>query len=293
MDVQTMTAGLQERPAIRMVVNADDFGYFDQVSRGIIEAMEQGVVTATGVMANGPALARWVGRLKALPAASVGVHLNVTLGEPLTAGMKSALAPWRGEFPGKGTLVAAVLRGRIAMDTVLQEWRAQIERCLEAGLKLEFLNSHEHIHMLPSLYSRTRELANEFNIPHVRAPRAEWGPKWTVAGCVRSSVFAAVRGLVPKPPCSEPELIGLASSGRLDHDYFEWRFARLERHKDYELMCHPGWQDPQAQAEPKLAAYHDWEGELQALMNADFVKLLAANRIVLSSYADLDKSHCR
>ncbi len=52
---------------IRMIVNADDFGYFDNVCRGILEAAEKGVVTATGVMANGPALPRWIERLRATP----------------------------------------------------------------------------------------------------------------------------------------------------------------------------------------------------------------------------------
>lgn len=285
-----MSAAQTSTRTIRMVVNADDFGYFDGVSRGILDAMERGVVTATGVMANGPALTRWVDRLRALPSVSVGVHLNATLGVPLTEPVRVSLQPWQGMFPAKGEFALAVTRGRIAVEVVLQEWRAQIRRCLDLGLKLDFLNSHEHLHLLPALYSKVRGLADEFGITHVRAPHAEWGPKLTLAGCVRSSAFLAMSALLPKPPRAEPELLGLASSGRLTREYFEWRLARLQRDRDYEMMCHPGWNDPAAQAEPKLAAYHDWEGELQTLMSADFVRLLAANRIELGSYADLDRS---
>ncbi len=285
-----MNVAQTDNRMIRMVINADDFGYFDQVSRGIIDAMERGVVTATGVMANGPALARWVDRLRALPSVSVGVHLNATLGVPLTAQMQAALQQWHGLFPAKGEFAFAVLRGQIGVDVVLQEWRAQIQQCLDLGLTLHFLNSHEHVHMLPALYSKVRALADEFGIGHVRAPRAEWGPKLSLAGCIRSSVFATIRVLLPRPSRTEPGLIGLGPSGRLNHEYFKWRFARLARDQDYELMCHPGWNDPAAQAEPRLAAYHDWEGELQALMSEDFTKLLTANRIAPSSYADLDRS---
>jgi chitin disaccharide deacetylase len=274
--------------AVRLVVNADDFGYFDEVTRGIVDAAREGVVTATGVMANGPALDRWVDALKALPSVSVGVHLNATLGRPLTAAMGYELEATNGEFPAKGALGSALLLGRISAATLLKEWRAQIEHCLSRGLTLHFLNSHEHVHMLPKLYAQVRQLANEFSIPHVRAPRPEWGgPVVSPAGWFRSSVFAVAKVLVPPPPRMEPLLIGLAPSGRLDKTYCEWRFPRLARGAAYELMCHPGWTDETAQRNPKLGAYHDWEGELHTLLSADFQRLLRKHEIELTSFSGL------
>lgn len=276
------------RTTIRMIVNADDFGYFDQVSRGIIDAAEQGRVTATGVMANGPALDKWLDRLKALPSFSVGVHLNATLGRPLTAGMQQALAAGGGEFPLKGALASSILLGRLGVATVIDEWRAQIQRCLQAGLKLEFLNSHEHVHMLPALYSKVRGLANEFGIANVRAPQPEWGPTWNLGSCLRNGVFTAVKVLVPRAPRPEPVLIGVSPSGKLNRAYCEWRFARLTPGATYELMCHPGWSDQEALRDPRLGAYHDWEGELQTLTSSDFSGFLRDNGIALASYADVN-----
>lgn len=275
---------------VRLVVNADDFGYFDEVSRGIIDAAKRGVVTATGVMANGPALERWVSELKALPDVSVGVHLNATLGLPVTAAMGYQLAATNGEFPTKGGLGSALLLGRISVETVLKEWHAQIQRCLALGLKLQFLNSHEHVHMLPAFYGKVRELANEFGIKHVRAPLPEWGgPVVSPSGWFRSGVFAVARALVSAPPKPEPKLIGLAPSGRLDKTYCEWRFPRLARGAAYELMCHPGWTDETAQRDPRFSTYHDWEGELHTLLSADFQRLLREHGIQLQSYADLQE----
>lgn len=270
---------------IRMIVNADDFGYFDQVSRGIIDAAEQGRVTATGIMANGPALEKWIGPVQALRNFSVGVHLNGSLGQPLTAAMREELAATNGAFPAKGALMSSLMLGRINTAVLISEWRAQVQRCVDLGFKLEFLNSHEHIHMLPLLYSRVRGLANEFRIPHVRAPEPEWGPTLSLAGCIRSGSFATLKALVPRAPRPEPMLIGLAQSGKLDEPYCEWRFARLRTGGSYELMCHPGWKDNEALKDPKLAAYHDWEGEMQLLTGARFASLLAEHRIELAKYA--------
>ena len=273
-------------PAVtRMIVNADDFGYFDQVSRGIIDAARIGRVTATGVMANGPALDQWLDPLKSLSSFSVGVHLNASLGRPLTSEMRAALPDSDGEFLSKGAMMAALLTGRVNTATLLHEWRAQIQRCVDLGLRLAFLNSHEHIHMLPTLYAKVRKLANEFEIAHVRAPQPEWGPVFTLGGCVRSGAFTALKMLVPTPPQPEPVLIGVAQSGKLDRAYCSWRFARLKSGASYELMCHPGWNDQTARSDPRLADYHDWEGELQLLTSEGFGELLREHRIELADYA--------
>lgn len=276
--------------ATRLVINADDFGYFDQVSRGIVEAAERGIVTATGVMANGPALPRWIDKLKALASVSVGVHLNATLGYPLTSQMRSKLASSDGQFSSKGALVSSLLLGRVPVPVLLQEWRAQIQHCRQAGLHLEFINSHEHIHMLPILYPKVCELADEFGIAHVRAPRAEWSAPATRGSWARNGVFAMARFLTPPPSASEPILIGSAPSGRLNSAYCSWRFPRLGKGGAYELMCHPGWNDTAACNDPKLAAYHDWEGELEALLSPAFLRLLRENEIVLTSYSHLGEA---
>jgi len=60
----------------------------------------------------------------------------------------------------------------------------------------------------------------------------------------------------------------------------------LQRHRTYELMCHPGWNDPVALQTPKLAAYHDWELELRTLTSPEFAELLRASDIALVSYSE-------
>ena len=82
--------------------------------------------------------------------------------------MQTRLQQWNGCFPGKFIMVKLILTGRLSFDVVAQELRAQIELCRAAGIKLSFLNSHEHIHMLPPVFRITQDLATEYDIPHVR-----------------------------------------------------------------------------------------------------------------------------
>ena len=271
-----------------LIVNADDYGSFDCVSKGILEAAARGIVTATGVIANAARFSDNIARLKKQPGLDVGVHLNLTDGIPLTNDVRRRLARWSGRFPGKFAVAMAVASGAIPTNDVRVEWRAQIERCVEHGLRVSFLNSHEHIHALPSLFDVATTLAQEFDIAHLRFPmsRVSW-----------NSIDSLLRGVILKTlePANRrralgpsPNFLGLEISGRLNLPYLERTIAGLRRGRVYELMCHPGYLDVAEVSEERLLRYHDWEGELRALTSPVIRQLLADCGVQLIGYRDLD-----
>ena len=304
-------------PAIRLIVNADDYGYFPCVSRGILQAAISGVVGATGILANGPQVAeqaRWLDDCEDL---DLGVHLNLTAGRPLTQALAERLD--QGRFPSPFALAARLLTGRIGVALVRDEWRAQIESLLSlrpGGLPLRFLNSHEHVHMLPPLLRVATGLAREYHLPFVRRVRVEWLPPYGASALLRNLLMGTMAlvnsGQLPGsaglwPACgrdaraprtcpgryydqghrARPLFIGLSRSGRLDRAYLEARFARLRPGKVYELMCHPGTFDPAQITDPRLLAYHDWEGELALLCGESFSGLCASYGIALTNFRAL------
>lgn len=270
----------------RLIINADDFGVFSCVSRGILEAVRAGAVTAVGVMATGKAF----GMVRELAAekarADAGVHLVLTAGEPLTAAMRQACAPWGGQFPPKGAAAASVLAGRIRLAAVAEEWREQIAACRRAGLDLVFLNSHEHIHMLPPLFKLARQLAEENAIRYVRAPRTAMQLPLPLPRLIKGMVFKALSACVG--PCrEEPVLLGTGESGRLSSADLARIIGGIEGEGPFELMCHPGRFDPAEITDHRLMAFHDWEGELKALLSPDLARLLAETKTHLVRYSDL------
>lgn len=274
-------------PSAYLIVNADDFGYFDRVCEGIIHCAEAGVVTATGIMANGPSFEKWIDRLNGIPKLSAGVHLNATLGRPLTRAMQKELRTRDQEFPSWTGLAASVLSGRIRSEIIIEEWKAQIQRCLDSGVRIEFLNSHEHVHLLPVLFRGAIELAREFDIDQVRVPRAEWGPSFSSDSMIRNLAVSSLRAISRADNQRAPTLLGLNISGRLDVEYLSWRVARLGGGEVFELMCHPGWHDSKAAEKEKLREYHDWELELESLTSPKFTELLQEHGVALVSYEDL------
>jgi hypothetical protein len=272
-----------------LIINADDYGYFGGVSRGIIEAATRGIVTATGVFANSSRFEEDAAALRDCDALDTGVHLNLTDGRPLTADMRARVARWGGRFPGKFAIARAVMAGSIGVGDVEREWRTQIERCTAAGLKPRFLNSHEHIHMLPVLFPLARRLAEEFRIPHVRfttarLARSKGGGALLRGGIIR--VLAAVASRRASRPSAH--FIGLECSGRIGLDDLDAMTADLRPGHVYELMCHPGRLDPAEVTDRRLLHYHDWEGELAALTDPKARALLEQRGVRRIGYRDIE-----
>jgi predicted glycoside hydrolase/deacetylase ChbG (UPF0249 family) len=70
----------QQSQGAFLIVNADDYGYFRCVSKGILTAATRGIVTATGVMANAPRFVEHAAMLRDCDSLDVGVHLNLKIG---------------------------------------------------------------------------------------------------------------------------------------------------------------------------------------------------------------------
>lgn len=69
---------------MKLIVNADDFGYSKGVNLGIIEAHRAGVVTSTTTMVNMGGFEHAVQLARETPTLGVGIHLVLTCGAPVS-----------------------------------------------------------------------------------------------------------------------------------------------------------------------------------------------------------------
>jgi predicted glycoside hydrolase/deacetylase ChbG (UPF0249 family) len=271
----------------RLIVNADDFGYFANVTRGILHCADAGVVTAVGVMANGEAFDFAADSLRTRPDLDAGIHLNLSYGSPLTPRMAGLLSASGGQFRPKFSTMLAVQRGAIPLSAVEHEWRAQIRRCLDAGIVLRFVNSHEHVHMLPRLQRIAGSLAREFSIPVIRRTRPEWIGRWSAGSIVRNVALAAIGLGSGSGTAPRIEMRGVTCSGRLNERYLAMMLREVRAGHAYELMCHPGFPDDRAMSDPALARYHSWQQETDTLCAPSFPRLLQDFSVRLARFRDL------
>jgi chitin disaccharide deacetylase len=156
-----------------LIITADDLGADEGRNAGIFEAIQAGVVTRVSVLANGPALADALERLHSLkgPKVSIGVHLNLSEGKPLSSGL-NLLTGLDGQFRKKAPtqrLLMGCGDGSLEKE-VAREMAAQTEALKKAGLPITHLDGHQHIHVFPAVRKRAILTAREYGIPWMRIP---------------------------------------------------------------------------------------------------------------------------
>ncbi|MFQ5897405.1 MAG: carbohydrate deacetylase [Candidatus Methylomirabilia bacterium] len=125
-----------------LIVNADDFGLTDGVSRGILEAHRRGVVTSTSLLVNRPLDVVLLAQLKA-SRLGVGLHVNLTLGAPLS---RPSTVPSLVGSEGKFIRDAGQVAARSRPDEIETELRAQLTAFMTLMGRLPtHLDSHHHV----------------------------------------------------------------------------------------------------------------------------------------------------
>lgn len=131
----------------RIIFNADDFGYRKEINKGIIYAHKNGLVKNTTVLTDREAFEDAVALAKENPDLKTGLHID--------------LDPFFKILRPEGKIENTPLnhdRLREITDSI----ERQIDKFLNAGLKLSHLDSHHHAHMhiqvLPIVASKAKEL---------------------------------------------------------------------------------------------------------------------------------------
>ena len=74
---------------MKMIINADDFGYSKGINYGILEAYKNGVLTSATLMTGMPGAEHAAGIMQEVPDLGVGLHLNTALGKPVNSQRKT------------------------------------------------------------------------------------------------------------------------------------------------------------------------------------------------------------
>ena len=149
----------QTRPNNLKII-ADDLGIAESINRGIVLALENGWIDGASIMANGEAFDDAIAKIKSYEVQpSIGIHF-VLVEEKSVTGI---------DLPKNHKIffIKYVL-GLINLTDIEKELKAQLNKCINVGIKLAFINSHQHLHLLPGIADIVIKLAKENNIPHIR-----------------------------------------------------------------------------------------------------------------------------
>jgi predicted glycoside hydrolase/deacetylase ChbG (UPF0249 family) len=277
--------------SVRLLIHADDFGVSEAVSRGILRAHRDGVVTSTSVLAVGPAFARTVPWLLAEPRLGVGVHL-AAVGEhaPLLVAAQTAdrlLHRRERTFPRTWIrFLLALAGGRVRAAALCAEFDAQIRRVLAAGIRPTHLDSHQHLHALPVVRAVVLDLARRHGVRAIRVPQ---GSLRRPAGLALSLLGASLRRDAARGGVRAPDrFLGFADSGRMGRP--QWaralrQIAALAPGTSCEVGVHPGATPSPTEPTPDWG--FRWEQELEVLTSSWLRARLDALGVRLCHFGDL------
>lgn len=282
----------------KLIVNADDFGLTAGVNRAIIEAHARGVVTSATLMANMPAFDDAVQLAKEHPSLGVGLHFNITQGRPVADPLSvSSLLDQRGEFLESSAAIARrLIAGRLRIEEVVIELRAQIEKALSAGIKLAHVDSHKHTHALPHVCRAIARTISDYGVNAMRLPRERWRFDARAGSLKLLGQSAGAFALSQLCRAGESALrqtnvktteafFGVTQTGFWNK---RWLIDLIERLPDgaSELMCHPGYDDSELGG-VKTRLRQSRESELRLLTDPDVAAKLKEMNVKLISFSDL------
>ena len=285
-----------------LIVNADDLGWTESVNRGIAEAHRHGIVTSASLLANGAAFASGAELSRATPGLGVGVHLNLSDGEPVAAreSVKS-LVNEQGQLDAtpESLLLRLARRGALR-EEVEREWDAQIRKVRSAGIEPAHVDGHRHVHMLPGLFEVAVRLAKKHGIGAIRISHEESSLRTALStgkqqrGSVVMKQGMQARGLklIARDAREIAERAGLATA-----DYFcgiaqtgeltrqgVVRLLQVLPEGTTEFMCHPGYADV-ALEKSATRLKSSRQTELGILTDMGIRNLVASRGIRLVDYA--------
>jgi predicted glycoside hydrolase/deacetylase ChbG (UPF0249 family) len=275
------------------VLCADDYALSPAVSRGILQALEAGRLSATSVMttrSSWPAGARELHRLERR--ADIGLHVNLTLGAPL--GAMPGFAP-TGALPEVYRVLGQARRGMLPEREIRDEIARQIDVFAEYfGAWPDFVDGHQHVQIFPHIRGWLLDVLDA---------RGLAGRVW-----LRDSGDCAARIL--RRGVESGKALGIAflargfarearRRGYATNDGFAG-FSRFDPARDYAadlarhlkapgrrhlVMCHPGYCDAELAASDKVTLTR--ERELAFLMSDAFPDALARAGANLARFGTL------
>jgi predicted glycoside hydrolase/deacetylase ChbG (UPF0249 family) len=275
-------------PAPLLIVNADDYGLTTAVSEGILRAHREGVLTSTSVLTLAPGFRKSVAWLRDAPALGVGAHL-AAVGEDrplLTAREIPTLVDREGRLPiSWRRLLPRLLARRVDPADIGREFAAQLAAIRGAGVTVDHLDTHQHLHLWPGVREVVLDLAVRSGVPAVRVTRS--AARSPVGVTVRRLSATLAREARADGLAFPGAAAGLDEAGALDVPTAVAALDLLAATGEacVELSGHPG-----AHEDPDRGRYrwgYRWGDELAALCAPEVRAAIDRHGFRLGTYADI------
>jgi hopanoid biosynthesis associated protein HpnK len=269
----------------RLIVNADDFGLSHSVNEAVVRAHRDGVLTTASLMINERGCDEAIKLAKANPKLGVGLHLVLLQGHSTLPPEKiPGIVNSHGEFSNSPVGVGMSYFFRRSLREQLRaEIHAQFEKFHAAGLTLDHVNGHLHLHLHPVIFKILMEDTEKLGIRHFRLTRdclarsrrmtrGHWFYRVSHAAIYEWLSSRALEPLRQRGIKHAQITFGLLQDSRVDEEYILKLLPELPP-GDSELYSHP--------------SLDEFKHEFDALVSPHVKELAKKLGIELIRYQDL------
>jgi predicted glycoside hydrolase/deacetylase ChbG (UPF0249 family) len=212
----------------RIIFNADDLGQTQGVNRGILYAYQNGVVNSSSLMVTTDHFEEAVEIIANHKLNNIGLHFNFTEGIPILKTHQTLVESDERFIRNVHQKVDA------NSQEIFAELEAQYDKAIKAGVKINHIDSHHHIHMTHSLRKLFAQFSKKYNLP------------------LRKIEYTS-RNPVKRIQLNSDLLGASYFTQNFSADFYdenaseEMLIQLLKKHKgkSLEIMCHPGFEDKQ------------------------------------------------
>jgi len=311
------TAAVDDMPKL-LIVNADDLGISRATNLAIAAAHHHGILTSASLMTNMPAARHAVEEVVASsPRLGVGLHLCLTSGRPVLPPARVSLlidawGNFRHSFAGLLRLLCSC-RGAEALVQMRRELRAQTRLAQRLGVRIDHVNGHQHVHLLPGVFAVAAKIAAShkaaLRIPDSPLTAGQRRPaawlKWlSSGGLAKKAILARLIRTSAAAPAELPVIyrtkycFGVVETGRLTGPALRAVLESLPEGTS-ELFTHPALPDDGvvgdgaaaelacSRADRSFLHSRRRVAELEALVDPALPELLQRYGITLATFGQL------
>jgi predicted glycoside hydrolase/deacetylase ChbG (UPF0249 family) len=222
--------------------------------------------------------------------AEIGLHLNLSLGNPLSA-MPAFAAQ---NFPSIGAIIKAARAGHLPEVEIRTEIARQLDAFEAAmGSAPDFVDGHQHVHVLPFIRTWLLEELSQRQLPQHFWLRDSGDALWRILWRGTQWPKALLVSYLARHFAQDCAAYGFATNGSFagfsafdsGGDYREEFAAALRaRGPRHLIMCHPGHVDDELAALDRVLITR--ESELAFLLSDDFLTCLNQHQAQLAFVGD-------
>ncbi|MGB9862611.1 MAG: carbohydrate deacetylase [Candidatus Saccharicenans sp.] len=285
----------------KLIINADGFGFTPGINKGIIETINNGIVTSTSCVVNFPYIEEVSIIKKEYKNISIGIHFNLSVGKPVSPPSEvPSLINEYGEFLGD-VFARKLFLGEIRYNEIVKELEAQIKLLFDLGVMPTHWDGHQNKHLYPQFFCAAMNVAKKYNIFKMRTHRRYIfllnpqnrqlrilnyyikNPHRAISHFYSRSLMRLAKYWGFK---MADRLISPAYADRSKKCLFSTWSALIEHLPEgtNEIYCHPGYPDEILR---RYAKYVSEREEVKVLTTHEIKYAIEENNIKLISFKDL------